>query len=151
MIKRKLILSQQEMPVDQPAALPIWAKEKKRGGALTAWLVGMSVWVIGFKGLAFLELLRIYSELSNARFYENVMPSVIFSVAVNAVLIIALVTGLTGMWKWNRWGAYFVAGALATDVVAKILLAGLETTIILPLIALILMYVTVSQRWHLFK
>lgn len=145
------MLSQQEISADQPAELPVWAKEKKRGSALTAWLVGMSVWVIGFKGLAFLELLRIYSDLSNARFYENVMPSVIFSVAINAVLIVVLVIGLTGMWKWKRWGAYLVAGALAADIVAKILLAGLVTTVIPPLIVLMLMYVAVVPRWHLFE
>lgn len=144
-------MSQQEIPVDQPAALPIWAKEKKRGGALTAWLVGMSVWVVGFKGLAFLELLRTYSDMSNARLYESVMPSVIFSVVINAVLIVALVIGLTGTWKWKRWGAYFVAGALTADIVAKILIAGLVSTLLMPAIAVILMYVTVSQRWHLFE
>jgi hypothetical protein len=144
-------LNQQEVSIAQTAALPVWAKEKKRGGTLTIWLVGTSVWVIGFKGLAFLDLLRIYSDMSNARFYESVVPSVVFSVAINAVLIVVLAIGLTGMWKWKRWCAYFVAGALAADAVAKILIAGLVTTIIAPLIALILMYVAVAPRWHLFE
>lgn len=122
--------------------------EKRHGGCLTLWLGYM----VAFNLLAFMAVLQILDMLRPGALPPGVNRTpFLVGVVLEAMLRLTTLICLVGIWRWQRWAVYVLAGLLFTVPFVTVLLGGwVEIGYVEPFINLGLLLLVVNRKRQLF-
>ena len=142
----------QNIPPNNPAKRPDWqpldyeqAKDKERGGCLTAYLIVS----FAFSLFALYTWFNIFQTLNDNPALRARVP--IIGVVFLLIVIVASLAGVAGTWGWKRWGVYLLGAiSIISPVVETILGVATPSDYVAPVIQLLVLYFLVNKRWKEF-